>query len=128
MGSIDDLATAGASVSPPEIVAYIGVLVWKYPDLLELFGEHLEDNEGEVLAHPFMYEVEKWAEGLLAERRDLLVDLLDELDGALSCGRQNVVDLIGASFVENLPYPGEPNSEIRELLPSGLRALLSHCV
>lgn len=112
----------------PDAVAYTGALVWRYPDLLEPFGEHLLDNGGEVLPHVFMADVERWAEALVVERRELLIDLLAELDRALSSGCDAVVNLIDVSFVENLPYPGEPNAEIRELLPPGLRALLRHGV
>jgi hypothetical protein len=113
-------------VIQPDTVAYIGALVWRYPDLLDAFGEHLADNSGEVLPHVFMAEVERWAEAVALERRELLIDLLAELDRALSSGHEAVVNLIDVSFVENLPYPGEPNAEIRDLLPPGLRALLRH--
>src|SRR5262245_25349227 len=96
------------TVIQPDAVAYPGALVWRFPDLLEPFGEHLADNDGEVLPHVFMADVERWAEGLVAARRELLDDLLAELDRALAGGREAVVNLIDVSFVENLPYPDEP--------------------
>ena len=37
----------------------------------------------------------------------------------------SVVNLIDVSFVENLPYDGEPGTEVRDLLPTRLRALLT---
>jgi hypothetical protein len=110
----------------PAAVAYTGSLVWRFPDLLEPFGEHLADNDGEVLPHVFMAVVERWAESLLAERPEELTELLAELDHALDAGQEAVANLIDVSFVENLPYPDEPNAEIRNLLPVRLKGLLRH--
>lgn len=110
----------------PLAVAFIGSLVWRFPALQSRFAEHLEDNEGEVLPHPFMAEVERWAESLLADRRDELAELLDALADGIERGDEAVHNLIDVSFVEQLPYPDQPNSEIRDLLPPPLRDLLRH--
>ncbi len=113
-------------MSQPLAVAFIGSLVWRFRDLLPQFAEHLEDNEGEVLPHPFMADVERWAETLVADHRDELTTLLHALADGVERGDDAVRNLIDVSFVELLPYPDQPNSEIRDLLPAPLRSLLRH--
>jgi len=41
-------------------------------------------------------------------------------------GDDAVRNLIDVSFVEQLPYPDEPNSQLRDLLPDVLRRLVRH--
>ena len=67
----------------PEAVAFTGALVWMFPELMPAFGEHLVDNEGEVLPHVFMAQVERWAEQLVSERSPLLERHLEESAGPL---------------------------------------------
>lgn len=110
----------------PEAVAFIGALVWKFPDLMHDFGEHLADNDREVLPHVFMAQIERWAELLSSKQSPLLERLLDELDRGYEAGGGPVRNLIEVSFVENLPYPEDPNEELRELLPTHLKPLLKH--
>ncbi len=52
--------------------------------------------------------------------------LLEELEKGYDKGDEPVRDLIDVSFVENLPYPDEPNAELRALLPPRLKVLLRH--
>jgi hypothetical protein len=113
-------------MSQPLAVAFVCSLVWRFRGLQARFAEHLEDNEGEILPHPFMADVERWAESLLADRRDELAALLDALADGVERGDEAVRNLIDVSFVEELPYPDQPNSEIRDLLPAPLRNLLRH--
>lgn len=110
----------------PQDVALIGALVWTFPDLTERFGEHLSDNDGEVLPHVFMADIERWAEQLVQSDPAMLEHLLKSLSDAYSGGPRSVRDLIGVSFVEELPYPDEPNAEIRAMLPAPLKLLLRH--
>ena len=112
--------------SEPTTTSYVGFLVWKFPELMSIFGEHLNDNDGVILPHVFMAAVEAWAETLLIPNPVRLSDLLEELDCALGSENAEVVNMIDVSFVENLPYPDELNAEIRTLLPSRLKQLLRH--
>lgn len=112
----------------PEAVAFTGALVWTIPELLPELGEHLSDNEGEVLPHVFMAQVERWAEQILTERRPLVERLLEELEKGYDRGGEPVRNLIEVSFVENLPYPNERSAELRTLLPPRLSSLLRHGV
>jgi len=106
--------------------AFIGALVWRFPDLMDDLGEHLADNNRELLPHVFMATVEKWAESLLAGRTGELAALLDFLADGVAGGFESVQNLIDVSFVENLPYPDEPTASIRAMLPAELRLLLQH--
>lgn len=110
----------------PETVAFTGALVWRFPELMPEFGEHLSDNEGEVLPHVFMAQVERWAEQFVSERRPLVERLLEELEKGYERGGEPVRNLIDVSFVENLAYPDQPNAELRALLPPRLKLLLHH--
>ena len=53
-------------------------------------------------------------------------ELLSMLANAYEAGGESVRNLIKVSFVEQLPYPEEPNAEIRGLLPGTLKPLLQH--
>jgi len=115
-------------MSQPEMVAFTGALVWMFPELMPEFAEHLSDNEGEVLPHVFMAQVERWAEQLVSERLPLVERLLEELERGYERGGEPVRNLIDVSFVENLPYPKQPHAELRALLPPRLMLLLRHGV
>ncbi len=108
--------------------AFTGALVWAFPELLDELGEHLADNDGELLPHVFMASVERWAETLVSDRRSDLDRLLTVLADGYDAGHESVQNLVDVSFVENLPYPDEPNAEIRGMLPAALRRLLRHGV
>lgn len=108
--------------------AFIGALVWSFPDLMDEFGKHLADNNGELLPHVFMASVEKWAESLLAGRTTELDSLLRFLADGVEADFESVRNLIDVSFVENLPYPDEPNAAVRTMLPVELGVLLRHGV
>jgi hypothetical protein len=106
--------------------AFIGALVWRFPELMDDLGEHLADNNRELLPHVFMASVEKWAESLLEGRTSELEALLNFLADGVAGGLESVQNLIDVSFVENLPYPDEPTAAIRAMLPAELRSLLRH--
>jgi hypothetical protein len=81
-----------------------------------------------VLGGPSRLHVEKWAESLLAGRTGELEALLNFLADGVAAGFEAVESVIDVSFVENLPYPDEPNASIRAMLPTELRLLLRHGV
>jgi hypothetical protein len=73
-----------------------------------------------------MAQIEKWCENALATTPAIVERLLSALDNGYEHGDDAVRNLIDVSFVEELPYPDEPSSEIREMLPPNLRSLLRH--
>jgi hypothetical protein len=110
----------------PEPVAFVASLAWQFPELLDALRKHLIDNNREIIAHPFMADIRRWAEGLVAEDRSLLKTFLDYLGETYDSAHPSVKNLIEVSFVEQLPYPDEPHAAIRHLLPPNLKDLLWH--
>jgi hypothetical protein len=90
-----------------------------------MLAEHREDMGGETLAHLFMGDVVRWyMERYLAgdsKRAKGLADWLDAVYPTADAYVQNVVDV---SFLEDLPWPPDPNAVATELLgPNLSRAL-----
>ena len=98
----------------------------------ELLSEHLQDNFGELLPHLYFGDVSRHLVQLVLRNNDQrppaakseLSDLLWELERAFADGDPQVDELLSVSFLENLPRPTEPGSEIREMLGRTLAAQL----
>jgi hypothetical protein len=105
--------------------AIVGHLVSTFPELKARFRDHVFELDG-VLPHVFMADVERFAEELLASSKVRLGDLLQFLEDGIASADPAVVNLIDVTFIASLPYAGEPNSELRDCLPDGLRGLLRH--
>jgi len=88
-------------------------------------SEHLDDN-GEMLPHLLLADVTRYlvAQYLEDAGRKIVRDLLSHLEAELAVAMHQNVDmrddntanLIGVSFVENLPAPLEAGYDIRHLL------------
>jgi len=104
-------------------VAFVGCLVYRFPALLGLLQEHLEDQEGEILPHLFVADLERWIEAELersgGEPTELIEQILAALETAVRRGDE-VSEVIHASFLEHLPRPGDPGAQIREKLGPAL--------
>ena len=100
-----------------ETVSFVGVLVRRCRFLLPVLSEHLEGHEGEVLPHPFMADVERWAESALQRgATEDLADLMEQLEAEFNGLDEEVREVIAASFLEHLPSPGASGSELRDLV------------
>lgn len=100
-------------------VAFVGALAHRFPALLSVLEEHLEEQRGEVLPHVLMGEVTRWlvAQFIGAGGSDVAIrDVLGFMEQAFNSGGEQVQELLAVSFLENLPRPGEPGSEIRSIL------------
>ena len=107
-------------------VALVGLVAWQLPSFAPVLTAHLEEMDGEVLPHLVMAAYEQKAEALLSSDPASVVGLLKLLEQAAIRGVGEVDDLVFASFVENLPYPGESAEAIRSLLGPKLRSMLKH--
>ena len=109
-------------------VAFIGALVSEIPQLLPLLQDHLDEQEGEILPHLFMADLERWAEILVnegsEEQRCELSRFLNCLELAFETRGEEVQELISASFLEHLPRPEKQGAELRALLGPSLAAEL----
>lgn len=105
-------------------VAFVNVLVKRFPALVGLFQEHINDNFGKILPHVFFGDFARYVislcftahtSGKLTELQQLQ-DILDFLEKSYESGDAEVQELIAVSFLEHLPRPGENGSEIREMV------------
>ena len=107
-------------------IEFVRGLVSEFPELRSLLDEHLEDNFGRVLPHPFLADVLREAlTAVEADQRDCGLDvevLLNYLEEAFREGDEERQELISTGFVENLPRSGEPGYAIRGMLGPALRA------
>ena len=105
-------------------VAFVGSLAYQFPALRPLLQVHLDDQDGEILPHLFMADLERWAEAQIQARDEashlLLEQVLAFLEMAYSTQGAEVEELIAVSFLEHLPRPGEPGAELRTLVGPNL--------
>jgi hypothetical protein len=96
------------------------------PDLASLFAEHKADNNGEVLPHVFMGDVTRWVVSLAGDsrRKTKLRRVLDFLNAEFERSDEAGRELIAVSFLENLPRPGDPGGELRNMLGAALEGEL----
>lgn len=116
-------------------IDFIERLVGRYPILKPIFDEHVSDNFGEVLPHLFFGDLTRYTvsrfldvdseavpQGL--EAGPELRRLLNDIEDTYSDGDEEIQELISASFLENLPRPGEQASGLRAWLGPELSAQL----
>ena len=101
-------------------VAYVGHLVHSTPDLLPVLQEHLDDLDGAVLPHLLMADIERWAETEAASGRvdkgSALNRVLMLLESGITADYSETRELVSVSFLEHIPRPEEPGSELRSLV------------
>ena len=106
--------------------AFIDRLIGAVPQLQPLREKHVEGNFGELLPHVLMGEITAEAVELYVRGDQGTVRrLLDFLETEAEAGHEGDVDeLIAVSFVENLPYDGEPGHAITGELGPRLSEIL----
>ena len=98
-------------------MSFIGALVRRNRVLLPVLEEHLVDQEGEVLPHLIMADVERWARTALRQGKHQEVQqVLEHLEEEFRGPDDDVREVISASFLEHLPRPGSPDAELRDLV------------
>ena len=102
-------------------VALVGGLCYHHRELLPLLEEHLQDNDGEVLAHVLLSEIIQWLNQHYKEHPVLCRQVWNWLEQAYIQGDDDERDLVAASGVDLIPRPGLPGSEIRFMLGPSLR-------
>ena len=111
----------------PGAVAFVDRVTAAVPALLRLAAENEYGDRGDVLVHGFLgdvafRELDNYRSGgpVAMEEVRTVVALLETELGA----DRGVDEAIAVSFVENLPYPGEPGADLVDLLGPQLRAEL----
>jgi hypothetical protein len=116
-------------------ISFVRSIAARFPRLAPLLEEHIEDNSSEVLPHLFFGDLTRYVLSLLAAAtgenefapRLELRKILEFLEETYASNDQELQELISASFLENLPRPGEEGWQIREMvgprLSTQLRAI-----
>ena len=108
----------------PSDTALVRRLLDAVPALAELTPDYEYGDHRDVLVHPFLGAVAfRAADDVEAGRLDEVRRILDLLEAEYGTGDAD--EPIAVSFVENLPYPGEPGAAIVDLLGPKLRAELA---
>jgi hypothetical protein len=102
-------------------VAAIGALVDAHRELTPVLAEHLEDNDGELLPHLVMADIVRWLVDHRETDPEVCQSILEWLEREYTRGPEDVRGLITASGVEMIPDPGQPGSELRDLLGPELK-------
>jgi hypothetical protein len=112
----------------PEDAALVERMVTAVPALAPLAQENTFGDHGDVLVHIFLGDVvAREVENFEAGERDEVLAVLDLVEREFAGTdepQRNADEAIAVSFVENLPYPGEPGAGIVDLLGPKLRAEL----
>jgi hypothetical protein len=107
-------------------VAFVGAFCFRFPELMPQLQEHIDDYDG-LLPHVFMADVTRW---MLQRFHDdpsdpTIRQVLDFFETAFERATGEEREIIGTSFLENLPRPGEENNGLRALLGPGLQNQLN---
>jgi hypothetical protein len=103
-------------------LAFIGVLCRRFPAFMPMLQEHLDDYDG-LLPHVLMAEVTRWiVQRFQVDPADSQVrQVLDFIESAFQEASGEDRELVAASFLENLPRPGQAGAEVRALLGPALQ-------
>jgi hypothetical protein len=82
---------------------------------------HLEDNFGEMLPHLVMADVVRWLVARYPLEPALCASVLGWMEARFAEGPDDVRGLIAVSGVQMIPDPGEPGSELTEMLGTSLQ-------
>lgn len=91
------------------------------PELAPMLNEHLDQEEGELLAYLFMGEVARWLHETSAIAPGRVGEVLAWLEARFTDGSFDERNLIDVGIIEMLPAHPE-GSRILEMLPPELRS------
>ena len=107
----------------------VDVLIEKVPELRLVLEEHLHDQGGELLRHVFfgdltrfvMRQVRSRVTGIDSSSSNTLARILDVLEQASISPDDNLRDLVGVSFLENLDPSDDGYEELKAVLGPNLK-------
>ncbi|WP_433327508.1 DUF7674 family protein [Spirillospora sp. CA-294931] len=97
---------------------FVRRLLVAFPELDDLYETHVFNNDG-LLAHVFFWDVtQEVVQGFLGKESDVPSwrRFLSFLEEAYPGADTPVKNLIGTSFLYNLPWPGQEGAEIADAL------------
>jgi hypothetical protein len=92
--------------------AFCNRLAGLHPELMSLLAEHRRDN-GEILPHVFMADVEGWFEQKVRAGERAAMALTVWLEAEYPSASPSIENVICVSFLEALPLP--PDSEVEAI-------------
>ncbi|NYE35621.1 hypothetical protein F4692_000725 [Nocardioides cavernae] len=92
-------------------------LVSAVPELTSIHREHLEDQEGELLAYVLMADVARWLDGMSRSEPRRAQQVIDWLEQEFTQGDFDVRNLIDVGIVEMLPSMPEGAAVLSRLGP-----------
>lgn len=103
-------------------VALMGTLCRRFSVFMAMLQEHLDDYDG-LLPHVLMADVTRWVvKRFNTDPSDVLLrQVLDFIESAFEDAKGEDRELIAASFLENLPRPGQAGADVRALLGPALQ-------
>jgi len=103
--------------------SFVDELVAVLPEAVETVRDHLGDQEGELLIHLLMADLQRLTVRVFREGQDDLARrILEFVDRCLSEGDADVKNAVSVSFVEDYGYGPDEPEELLLLWPAGLRA------
>lgn len=103
-------------------VAAISTLVYQHPILVPVLEDHLDEFDGEMLAHLLLSDIVRWMVVNLETQPEAVQSILDWWDSEYRKGPDEVRELIFVSGVEMIPDPGQPGDNLRSMMSEALRA------
>lgn len=103
--------------------AFIGALFFRFPVLMPLLQEHLDDFDDGLLPHVLMGDVTRWV--VVRFHQDpndsTLRQILSFIETAFERANHDDRELVAVSFLENLPRVGQKDADIRTILGPALQ-------
>jgi hypothetical protein len=103
--------------------AFVGALFFRFPELMPLLQEHLNDFDDTFLPHILMGDVTRWI--VLRCHQDpndpALRQMLSFIEAAFEHADHDDRELLAVSFLENLPRAGQKDADIRAILGPALQ-------
>lgn len=91
-------------------VPFVCAMAYRFAELRPLLQDHVDDNDGEVLPHLFLADVERWVESEATRgasgNGSVFDSVLAFIEEAYDSGGAEIEELISVSFLEHLPRDG----------------------
>jgi hypothetical protein len=94
------------------------------PVLGPILEEHLEDNDGELLAHLLLSDIRRWCLEHVTTDPATVQQVADGLEHALGSGDEVVENALAVSFVEDLMADGAAGAAVIAMLGPGMSAMI----
>lgn len=110
------MSDAGVTWNPRAAISFCDQLAAFHPDIGELLNLHMKENE-ELLSHLFMADLRQQ----LLDDPPYRADVVQFLEERFGDSPETILNIIGASFVENIDNRQELNLLLKDVQGTALR-------